>query len=379
MKRRAAQGLFIFILTSLFFCAPATRIAAAQESHASRPPLKVGILPQDRFVERNADGSYTGFEVDLWESIAKAVGLEFRFVQIQPFSKLLDEIADGHIDIGIATITMDHERADYISFTHPYFVSSLGILARAQGQRTVLSVLYPLFRPIIGKMLLLFVFAMFIFGNILWATERGKHSIISRHYFPGIFQAMWCTFAIQSTIGFGDIIPNQWVARLLAIPIWICGLFLVAIITAQLLAAYTSEQLISPIHSYKDLRGRSVGVIEGTVAAEVVDGLGVKKVFEVPGNLKGLYARVERGEIDAVVADYPSLADLAAELRAQGKKPYLAPQHFYQEMYSFAINRKLAEANPKLLEQINLQILTLRDNGYLDHLKNKWFADLGLH
>lgn len=361
----------IFSIVFLSFC-PFLNASASITSKN----YQVGILLQDRFIERNSDNTYTGYEIELWETIAKNLNLSYSYRVISPFPKLLDELQTNDIDIGLGTISMNRERADYIDFTHSYFVSSLGILTQSEKKNSLSELLEPLLQPVIRKMILLFFLVTFFFGNIMWFAERKRHSIISANYFPGIFQAMWCCFAIQSTIGFGDIIPNRWLARILSIPIWICGLFLVAIITAQLLAFYTSEQYLSPIQNYNDLKGKTIGVVKGTLAARVADGLGAKQIIQVNENLEALYPKIEKGEMDALVGDFPHLANIFKDLKTKGKNPFLAPQHFYPELYSIAINRKLSVAEPELVEAINLQVLSLRDNGSLEHLKEKWFGDL---
>ena len=370
ISRQTLAGL-IFFLSFIAFC---SSLQASTPSPSKN--YQVGILLQDRFSERNSDNTYTGFEIELWEIIAKNLNLSYSYEAISPFPKLLDALQSGKVDIGLGTISMNRERADYIDFTHSYFVSSLGILTQSQKKNSISELLEPLLQPVIRKMILLFFLVTFLFGNVMWIAERKRHSIISTHYFPGIFQAMWCCFAIQSTIGFGDIIPNRWLARVLSIPIWICGLFLVAIITAQLLAFYTSEQYLSPIQTYNDLKGKKIAVVKGTLAARVADGLGAKEIIPVNENLEELYPKIEKGEIDAFVGDYPHLANIFQDLKTKGKNPFLAPQHFYPELYAIAVNRKLSVAEPELVEAINLQILSLRDNGTIEHLKEKWFGDL---
>ncbi len=338
---------------------------------------KVGVGSENRFIIHNEDGSYTGYEIELWKEIAKQLSINYQFEEIALFPTLLEELKTNQLDFGLWMMTMDRARSDYVKFTYPYFVSSLAILTPAKGH-TFGILIRPIFKPMVARLIITIFVIMFIFGNVLWFTEKGHNSIISTKYFPGIFQAMWCTFAIQSTIGFGDITPHRWLARLLSIPIWICGLLLVAVITAQLLTNYTQELYHSPIKDYRDLSGKVVASVAGTTAMDTLDTLGVKKLITVPDvdNLKSLYPRLESGEIDAIVFDYPALVDLKATLQKEGKNPYLVADRFHQQFYAIAMNRKLAEANPELFEKINLKILELADNGFIHHLHLKWFGNL---
>lgn len=377
LKQLSKFKIYFPILLSIIFL-NASLLSTKEANSETEEIYKVGIGLSDRFIERNSDGSVSGFEIALWEEIAKNLEIKFSYQQIEPFSRVLEELKNGQIDIALAQISMSRDRADFAEFSHPYFVSSLAILTTERSDRPLVKTMRPLFTPIVGKTILIFIFIMFMFGNILWFAEQGKHSFISKHYFPGIFQAMWCAFAIQSTIGFGDIIPHRWIARLISIPIWICGLFLVAIITAQLLAAYTSEQYLSPIHNYRDLRGKVIATEEGSTAAKIADTLGSKQIILVQENLKDLYPRLEEGKIDAIIFDYPDLANMANILKKEGRHPFIVPGQFDQQMYSIAINNKVAAANPNLLERINLQILEFKDSGFIHQLKEKWFGDLGI-
>ena len=179
---------------------------------------------------------------------------------------------------------------------------------------------------------------------------------------------------------FRDIIPRRWIARIISIPIWICGLLLVAIITAQLLTNYTNEAFHSPLHDYQDLNGKVVATVAGSNAVEALEDLGVKKLITVPtaADLKALYPRLESKEIDAIVFDYPAIADLADTLQKEGKRPFIVADHFHQQFYAIALNKKFAESHPELLENINLKILELKDNGFIRHLRRKWFGKLGI-
>ncbi len=347
--------------------------------HAQAQTYKVGVGDENRFVMRNDDGSYTGFEIELWKEIAKQLNIQYEFQDVKLFPMLLEDLKTDKVDFGLWMMTIDRARSEYVRFTYPYFVSSLAILTPAKGH-TFGILIRPIFKPMVLRLILTIFIIMFIFGNVLWVTEQGPNSIISKKYFPGIFQAMWCTFAIQSTIGFGDIIPRRWIARLLSIPIWICGLLLVAVITAQLLTNYTSEIYHSPIRDYRDLSGKVVASVAGTSAVETIDTLGVKKLITVPheNDLEALYPRLESGEIDAIVFDYTYLFDLKDTLKKKGKNPFLVSDRFHQQFYAIAMNKKLADANPELFEKINLKILELSDNGFIHQLHLKWFGNLDI-
>ena len=219
---------------------------------------------------------------------------------------------------------------------------------------------------------------VFLFGNVLWLCERGENPLIARRYLPGVLEAMWCVFAIQSTIGFGDVTPKRWIGRLLAVPMWICGLLLAALITAHLLSSFMSEKNRSGIHSYHDLREKTVITVEGTTAVRALKDLGVRSIITVKDQLENAYARLESGEADAIVFDYPCIADMANTLKARGKEPYVVPSHFDEQMYAIAVNMRVAKEYPRLVQDLNAAIITCEENDTIARLKDKWFADIGI-
>lgn len=82
------------------------------------------------FEFKGADGKYTGFDIELWESIAKQAGIEFKF-QPMDFNGIIPGLQTGNVDVGIAGITIKPERAAVVDFSDPYYDSGLMILVRA--------------------------------------------------------------------------------------------------------------------------------------------------------------------------------------------------------------------------------------------------------
>ena len=121
MKNRAIH-FFFFIL----FCFLIPSSLKAEN-------YKVGIGIENRFINQNDDGSYTGFEIDLWKEIAKQLKIEYSFQKEDLFPQLLDQLKKGEVDFGIWMMSMNRERADYITYSYPYFVSEQGERAGAEG------------------------------------------------------------------------------------------------------------------------------------------------------------------------------------------------------------------------------------------------------
>jgi len=74
--------------------------------------------------------TYTGFDVEMWDAIAKELGLRYK-LQPMDFNGILPGLQTRNIDVAIAGITIRPDRAKVIDFSDPYYESGLAILVRA--------------------------------------------------------------------------------------------------------------------------------------------------------------------------------------------------------------------------------------------------------
>jgi glutamine transport system substrate-binding protein len=82
------------------------------------------------FVFIGPDGSYTGFDIELWESIAKRLKLDYKLERMA-FKDLIPALVNKKIDVALAGITIISQREKQIDFSFPYYESGLRILVRA--------------------------------------------------------------------------------------------------------------------------------------------------------------------------------------------------------------------------------------------------------
>jgi glutamine transport system substrate-binding protein len=82
------------------------------------------------FVFIGPDGNYTGFDIELWDSIAKRLKLNYKLVRME-FKDLIPALVNKKIDVALAGITIISQREKQIDFSFPYFESDLRILVRA--------------------------------------------------------------------------------------------------------------------------------------------------------------------------------------------------------------------------------------------------------
>jgi polar amino acid transport system substrate-binding protein len=80
---------------------------------------------------RAVDGRMVaGFDVDLAQAAARALGVTLEIVIVDRFDDLLPGLVQGRYDVVMSGLTRTLERAAIVAFSDPYFASGLQILVR---------------------------------------------------------------------------------------------------------------------------------------------------------------------------------------------------------------------------------------------------------
>lgn len=77
--------------------------------------------------EFKQDGEYTGFDIDLWEAIAKQAGLSYE-LRPMDFNGIIPGLQTRNLDVALAGITIRDDRKKVIDFSDPYYESGLAVL-----------------------------------------------------------------------------------------------------------------------------------------------------------------------------------------------------------------------------------------------------------
>ena len=77
--------------------------------------------------EYHENGEIKGFDIDLAKAIAKELGKEAKFEDMQ-FSSVLLALQDTSVDAAISTITITKDRQNNFDFSEPYYVESMAMV-----------------------------------------------------------------------------------------------------------------------------------------------------------------------------------------------------------------------------------------------------------
>lgn len=141
--QRVIDGFVVALMLAVTALAAAAAGVAAQVPSAPPPPvlpdierlppdlrairergyLIVATMVQDRypFYYVNDDGEIDGLEIDIARDVARHLGVDVVFDRSpQTFNGVVDYVADGHADMGMAKLSITLPRAQQVLFTKPY-------------------------------------------------------------------------------------------------------------------------------------------------------------------------------------------------------------------------------------------------------------------
>ena len=85
------------------------------------------------FSFKNAEGVYTGFDVEFWDAIAKEMKLDYT-LQPMDFNGIIPGLQSGNIDAAVAGMSVKSKREEVIDFAFPYYKAGLVIMVRADNK-----------------------------------------------------------------------------------------------------------------------------------------------------------------------------------------------------------------------------------------------------
>lgn len=312
------------------------------------------------------NGKDTGFSLELWDALAKDMGLEYRLERVNVFADMLKLVETGTVDAAVANISITAAREHVMDFSQPIFESGLQIMVpRDAATTSVWSIFFS------RDLLIAFVAAFALLlgsGMIMWRFERRAQPYFDHTAKEAVFPAFWWALNLIVNGGFEERMPRTPLGRLFGVFMVISSLFLVSVFVAKITAAITVDAIQSNVSGLNDLYGKTVGTVDGSTSAGFLTGRDLRYVGYV--GLDELLKDFEAGSLDAVVFDAPILA-YYANSRA-GSDSALVGGVFLRENYGIA----LPSGSP-LAEQINQSLLKLRENGTYARIYRKWFGNSG--
>ncbi len=306
-----------------------------------------------------------GFSVELWNEVARRMGVEYSWSMRAPETDLLEAVRRGEADVAIAAIAMTPGGEKLVDFSHPYFDSGLQIMVRAHDETRLLATLRSVPWLTLVQLLGIAVVVFLVLANVLWLIERRSNPDFQKPYVRAFGEALWGTMLIIATGEHGDRAAPGVVKRVAVASMWLLGVVLIAQLTATVTSSQTVQRLRSVINGPDDLPGKSIATLPGSSAADYLSqrGLAFLAVNSGPDAIRML----ERGEVQAVVFDAPTVQYWVAQ--QDGAHIEVVGPVFRPEKLGMAV----AEGSP-LRKRIDLALLGLYQDGTYERIRAKWFS-----
>ena len=341
-------------LVSLAVLALGLNMLHAQERGAPDRELVVATKAAPPFAMKQSDGDWSGISIALWKRIADHEHLRFRLVEAQSVPDLLDGVANGTFDVGVAAVTVTAARARSVDFTQPFYNTGLGI-AVPINENPWLSIGRALlsfgFFQAVGVLL---CFAMVV-GFLIWVLERRK----TEHFgggAKGLGSSFWWSTIAMTQAGAAQNAPATLPGRIVAMGWMIASVIAIAVFTAGITSTLTRRGLEGAVHGFNDLRSIRVGAVANSATT---DYFGRQRLsFRTFPDIQSGLSALERGQIDAFVHDKPLLTwmvrnDFSASVR-------VVDTSFSSESYAIVLPR-------------NSALRPMLDLAVLDQVESDWW------
>lgn len=325
--------------------------------------LQIGTIERAPLSFMNEQSEWTGFSIELWQLIAKNLELEYKFRENIYFSDMIERVKNENYDLAVANISVTSEREKHIDFSQPIYDSWLIIASNKEHNNS--SLLTIIWESGILKAAFWVFITLIVVGHIMWLFEWGWHPYFRKKYPQWAFDAFWWAFIIVTMWWFENERPRKTLGRLFAFFWIVIGLFFISAFTANITSSLTVNQLQSSIKDYNDLKGKKVGVWAGTLFSDFLEKHNIEYI-EYQDFWEALGA-VESWEIDATIGE---TAILWYYLKNNPRSNVvLSGEAFAANKFAFAFRQ-----NSHLVEQVNIELLKLRENGEYDILFKKYFS-----
>ncbi|XP_068232916.1 glutamate receptor 1-like isoform X2 [Palaemon carinicauda] len=301
---------------------------------------------------------------------------------------MVGELVRKEADLAIAPLTITSSRERVIDFTKPFMTLGISIMIKKPMKQKpgVFSFMSPLSEEIwmcvvcayVGVSIVLFLVSRF--SPYEWKVMESFNKTYITNDFT-MCNSLWFTLAAFMHQGV-DLCPRSVSGRIAGSVWWFFTLILISSYTANLAAFLTVERLVTPIKSADDLAGQTqveYGTRDGGSSKEFFQRSKISvynRMWEFMSARPDVFTSTYEEGIERVRSSKGKYAFLLESV----KNDYINEQlpcdtmKIGQDLNSNGYGVATPMGSP-LRERLNLAILSLKENGDLARIKNKWWYE----
>jgi ABC-type amino acid transport substrate-binding protein len=330
--------------------------------------VRVAVFPDAPFAMREASGRWDGFAAVLLQAAATPAHLVLEFHECASLDELFAEVGAGKADIGIGNTLVTSARLERVDFTQPILEGGLQVMVPSDHSHTLSALWDGLVDDGHVRIVAWGALITVALSVVVVLVLRRVDPEFTPHLHEGFAESFYHVVSVTmtgKTTYKGKLAPG-WVGRIVAALWLVFGVASVAYLTSSLTSVMTANTMNARINGPRDLRGKTVGTLKGSVGERycALHGLDVVPFPSVDAAAAALAAR----QCDAVVADAQSLEYFDTS------HPEVAVatvgELFERRHYAFAVR----SGDDDLLRRLNIAIVSLREDGAIDRVRGRWFG-----
>ncbi|MBS0185139.1 MAG: transporter substrate-binding domain-containing protein [Proteobacteria bacterium] len=328
--------------------------------------LTVAIYEEIPFVfPSEVPNVYTGISIDIWEKIARELGLSFKYMLVSK-EEGMKGVAEGKYDVLLGAIPDfvqdDSARFDY---TLPFYSAGIGIaISKDSFLRMVLNyfISWDFFKVVIG-------FSIFVILQTLtlWFFERKINPHYQGGFWRGIGNGLWWSAGIGALNEAGDVNTQTLWGRCIAVFWMLLALVMVNIFTGSIASELTIGKLSTNIQTVADLRKLNVLCLDEKSSKKFLKEHFVK--FKTVSSLEEGFEFLQKNKGSALIYSEPMLKYMINTTSL----PNIQFVHagIVSQYYSIKVPR-----GSKLLYSLNQVILKLLNGEEIKNILSRYFGNV---
>lgn len=361
------------LFAALALCVCLSTVASAQPAPPDPTPpppaptakLVVYTKPIEPFAFQK-DGKNLGFSIELWDRIARKLGLQYEVRWGKTVTDVIDAVRTKQADVGIAAISITSEREKVVDFSTPFYESGLAILTRAEGKGVIDLMRETFWTASVAKGVLVLFLLFIVLAHGVWFFERKVNpEQFPKPYAKGIWESAWWAISTMLSGGCDAKGPMHTLGRVVGSLWMLTCIVVLTYFTAAITTVMTVSQLNAAINGPQDLPGKKVATVKGSTAERYLREHNAKvSSFDTPD---AAFEAMNGKTVEAVVYDEPILSYHA---KVAGQDGQQVVGLFERQNYGIAL-----QTDSPLRKQINTVLLELAEDGTIDDLRTKWFGN----